>query len=426
MTKKRNYNDELNNILINDEKNNQIINNDNLNNQMMNNDDLNNQMINNDLNNQMINDEINNKKQSKTSYEDIQKLLYKIYVTDKNYDGINELYRKAKLVNNDVKKSDVKMFLQSQKSYQQTFQPIKELTYAPIYSEIPYSFQMDLSFIPQYKEQNKGIYVLFTAININTRYAYASYAKNKDTDTILKLFQQFQNQVPEINYIMGDLGCEFTNKKFISYLDKCNISYHFFKSESHTVGLINRFHRTLKEKILKYMLANDTTVWYDVLDEIIKNYNNTYHRGIKMRPVDVNNFIEQIIIMNKRIDTESFNDTQTSFNIDDVVRVKIDKSGLGNKMEPIYGSDTYKIIKVNKNTIGCVDVDNNKHTFKKDNVIVVNQNDFVKTSDMIKESKKVNTIAQKIKRENLIDEPVATRLRTNRTKTKLYSDDYIT
>ena len=43
---------------------------------------------------------------------------------------------------------------------------------------------------------------------------------------------------------------------------------------------MNRFHRTLKEKLLKYFLAYDTVKWIDVIDKIIKSYNNTPNRGI--------------------------------------------------------------------------------------------------------------------------------------------------
>ena len=50
-----------------------------------------------------------------------------------------------------------------------------------------------------------------------------------------------------------------------------------------------RFIRTLKNKIYKYMTAISKTVHIDKLDDIVKKYNNTYHTSIKMKPVDVKN-----------------------------------------------------------------------------------------------------------------------------------------
>ena len=48
-----------------------------------------------------------------------------------------------------------------------------------------------------------------------------------------------------------------------------------------------RFIRTLKHKIYKYITAISKHVHIDKLDDIVNEYNNTYHRTIKMKPVDV-------------------------------------------------------------------------------------------------------------------------------------------
>ena len=48
-----------------------------------------------------------------------------------------------------------------------------------------------------------------------------------------------------------------------------------------------RFIRTLKIKIYEYMTAISKSVYIDQLDNIVNEYNNTYHRTIKMKPIDV-------------------------------------------------------------------------------------------------------------------------------------------
>ena len=47
-----------------------------------------------------------------------------------------------------------------------------------------------------------------------------------------------------------------------------------------------RFFRTLKNKNYKYMTSTSKTVYIDKLDDAVNKYNNTYHRTIKMKPVD--------------------------------------------------------------------------------------------------------------------------------------------
>ena len=48
-----------------------------------------------------------------------------------------------------------------------------------------------------------------------------------------------------------------------------------------------RFIRTLKSKIYKYMTSISKNVYIDKLDDIVNEYNNTYHTTIKMKPIDV-------------------------------------------------------------------------------------------------------------------------------------------
>ena len=50
-----------------------------------------------------------------------------------------------------------------------------------------------------------------------------------------------------------------------------------------------RFIRTLNTKIYKYMTSISENMYIDKLDDLVNECNNTYHRTIKMKPVDVKN-----------------------------------------------------------------------------------------------------------------------------------------
>ena len=54
-------------------------------------------------------------------------------------------------------------------------------------------------------------------------------------------------------------------------------------------AVAERFIRTLKNKIYKHMTANSKNAYFDVLDDIVDEYNNTYHKTIKMKPIEVKN-----------------------------------------------------------------------------------------------------------------------------------------
>ena len=51
--------------------------------------------------------------------------------------------------------------------------------------------------------------------------------------------------------------------------------------------VVERFIRTLKNKLCKYMTSVSKNVYIDKLDDLVNKYNNTYHSTIKMKPADV-------------------------------------------------------------------------------------------------------------------------------------------
>ena len=60
-----------------------------------------------------------------------------------------------------------------------------------------------------------------------------------------------------------------------------------------------RFIRALKNKIYKYMTAISKNVYIDKLDDIVNEYNSTYHRTIMMKAVDVKD--NHILILKKKL-----------------------------------------------------------------------------------------------------------------------------
>ena len=71
-----------------------------------------------------------------------------------------------------------------------------------------------------------------------------------------------------------------------SWLEKNDMEMHSMHNEGKSL-LTERFIRTLKNKIYKYMTSVSKNVYIDKLDDKVSKYNNTYHSAIKMRPADV-------------------------------------------------------------------------------------------------------------------------------------------
>ena len=77
--------------------------------------------------------------------------------------------------------------------------------------------------------------------------------------------------------------------------------------------------RTLKNNIYKYMTSISKNVYIDKLDDIVDEYNNTHHRTIKMKPVDVkeNAYIDSMELHSEK----EVNDRDPKFNVGDLVKI---------------------------------------------------------------------------------------------------------
>ena len=91
-----------------------------------------------------------------------------------------------------------------------------------------------------------------------------------------------------------------------------------WNSIQHSV-IAERFIRTLKNKIYKYLTSKSKNVYIDKLVDIVNKYNNTYHRTIKMKPVDVNS--STYIDFSREI-----NDEDPKFKIVGIVRISKHKN----------------------------------------------------------------------------------------------------
>ena len=103
-----------------------------------------------------------------------------------------------------------------------------------------------------------------------------------------------------------------------------------------------RFIRTLKDKMYKYMTAISKNVYIDKLNDIVNEYNNTYHRTIRMKPVDVKD--------NRYIDFEKeVNNKDPKFKIGDHVRISKYKNFFAKGYIPNWSEEDFISSKI-KNT----------------------------------------------------------------------------
>ena len=86
-------------------------------------------------------------------------------------------------------------------------------------------------------------------------------------------------------FIWSDKGSEFYNRQVKELLKDNNIKLYSTENEEKS-SVVERWIGTMKQHMYKYFTANETTKYYDILDKLVENYNNTVHSSIKMSPVE--------------------------------------------------------------------------------------------------------------------------------------------
>ena len=201
----------------------------------------------------------------------------------------------------------------------------------------------DLADMQLLSKYNKGIRFLLCVIDIFSKYGWVIPLKDKKGISIVKAFQiilKQSNRKP--NKIWVDKGSEFYNAYFKKWLRDSDVVMYSTHNEGKSV-VAERFIRTLKSKIYKYMTSISKNVYIDKLDDIVYEYNNTYHTTIKMKPIDVKD--NTYINADKEI-----NNKDPKFKVGDRVRISKYKNIFAKGYMPNWSEEVFIIKKV-KNTI---------------------------------------------------------------------------
>lgn len=223
-----------------------------------------------------------------TNNEDLLRQLY--YDPQTGYQG------KVRFVNRvstalerqrAIPKEEIINWLNKQEIYQKTTS-----THAPEYFKIvadgPGSYQMDLMFFPELRNANKGYIGLINFIEVTTRKAYSYPIKSRNQQSINEAFDRFNEQTIQDNNPVYTITCDAEASLIAGVRRYPEITLHIAKSAHKTsTGLIERFNQTIRKLIMKYLVANNTSTYINVLPALIDNYNSSVHSVTLKPPNDI-------------------------------------------------------------------------------------------------------------------------------------------
>lgn len=204
------------------------------------------------------------------------------------YTGLGALWRKIKKdkKGKEITKDDLIKWLEEQYTYS-LHRPYKKpyIYRKTITPGIDDLWQADLVEMREFSDSNDGYNYLLCIIDCYSKYAWCIPMKTKTGLETSKAFETIFNKGRCPSNLHFDEGKEFYNDKVKTVLKDINIQFYSTHSDK-KAAIVERFNRTLKSRMWKYFTANETRRWIDIIDQLVDDYNNTFHSTVKMTPVE--------------------------------------------------------------------------------------------------------------------------------------------
>ena len=188
-----------------------------------------------------------------------------------------------------------------------------------------------------FKDYNDGYTFLLLVIDTFSKYGWIIPLKNKKGETVADALKDiFKKRKPE--KLWTDKGTEFYNKDV-----KKLIEIYSTENEEKS-SIVERWIRTMKEKMWKYFTDNNTYNYMSVLPDLVKDYNNTVHSSTKFTPIDASKKKNELTVWrNLYPDRFKTNRLTPKFSVGDLVRITKKKKVFEKGYTTRWTKETFKI-----------------------------------------------------------------------------------
>lgn len=286
--------------------------------------------------------------------------LAKIYYDAENpasFSSDQKLYKAAKELDHSITLDFVRDWLARQLTY--TLHKQKRIKFPRskiVVADEGVQWQADLADLQMYSKFNKGIKYILTVVDTFSRYAWVKTLKTKSGKELADAFQEiFAEEIPAS--IQTDNGKEFKNKDVQDLFQNHNIRFFTTTDEDIKCAMVERFNRTLKNKMFKIMTKTGKRCYISYLDSIVKSYNNSVNRSIGYKPVEVDEKNKDEIFKklygykDKREMLIAMSGmANPKLKIGDLVRIRYQHTKFDRGYIPNWTDEVYEIIKCIKGT----------------------------------------------------------------------------
>jgi transposase InsO family protein len=223
-------------------------------------------------------------------------LVRRAYFDPAHAGGFSSAGKLHKALHGRISLSKIKKFIQSQESYTVLRQAKRKFQRLKVVSPfINYMWDMDTASMSYYvkgdvekkffPEKNGGYKYFLVVIDVFSKFLRTAPLKTLNAGEMKTVLTDILSGTKP-DHVRTDRGSEFKNRQVSALLRRLNIGHILTLNET-KANYAERVIRTMKDKIGKYLEQKETHEWVNVLADITRNYNHTYHRTIKKAPVEV-------------------------------------------------------------------------------------------------------------------------------------------
>ena len=331
------------------------------------------------------------------------------YYSEYLYPNLDALYKLMKADNISVTKKDIKAWLDKQEEVQvtkETKQVKSDNGHIVAFTENQI-WQLDIFILQKYVKFNKGYRDILAVVDVFTRQAYCMPMKNKGIKYVVEAIEKIFKLHGYPEQIISDTDSSFMGGDFQKLLDKHDIIHDTVPIGSHeSLGIVDRFARTIKTKFTRIIEKNKVANWIDYIDKVVNQYNNTPHSSLlDIKPSQANDGDNVALIVHLNHLKSLKNSNVSDLSTGDKVRI-LETSYFKKGTEPRYSKEIFTVKTIQGQRITLT---NGK--VKKRNVLLLIPKD-TKESDnnkhLIAEITKENQNEQLYKREELKESNIRT------------------
>ena len=188
--------------------------------------------------------------------------------------------------------SNVKAFMAQKQSISLHKRKIRNFARRPIIVPGPYhSICADLIDYQRFSRQNHGYKYILCMVDMFSRMNYVRPLHTKRASEVAEQIDDIITSMPFVpRFFTSDKGLEFDIRN-IDIKSILEDKYHmivYYTSGPKKNSMVERFNRTLKERIERYFTETNKNKWIDILQDFSSNINNSKNRSIGMAPSAVN------------------------------------------------------------------------------------------------------------------------------------------